>query len=53
MVKMTRMGETDQMKSVVCVEIITLRQMEHVVVVEKIPVPDLDPRRGAWGGRAF
>lgn len=31
---------------VVCIEV-KLRQMEHKVVVEKHPVPDPDPRRGA------
>ena len=36
MVKLTRMEETHQLKLVVCVDIV-LRQMEHVVVVEKIP----------------
>ena len=34
MVKLTRMGETHQLKLVVCIEI-ALRHMEHMVVVEK------------------
>lgn len=34
MVKLTRMGETHQLKLVVCREIV-LRHMKHMVVVEK------------------
>ena len=36
MVKLTRMEETHQLKPVVCMEI-ALREMEHMVVVEKNP----------------
>lgn len=46
MVKLTRMGETHQLKLVVCRETV-LSHMEHVVV-EKCPVLDPDP---AWLGQ--
>ena len=51
MVKLTRIGETHPLKPVMCIEI-TLRQMEHMVVVEKIPGSGSDPRRRARGQRA-
>ena len=42
------MGETHQLKPVVCVEIL-LRQMEHMVVVEKIPGFRSQPRERSSG----